>query len=108
MPQLGSYTAVVDEIKGRGTDDISLEELSTKLKQDDKNEHSEVCPELGLDLFAICCLQELPCSCLPAHHCGSPTLHRSRRSSANLAAAEAAVQRKLLSLLCVSWRNSLD
>lgn len=81
MPQSGSYTAVVDKIKGRGTDDFSLEELSTKLQQDDKNEHSEVHPELGFDLFAICCLQELPCSCLPAHHCGSPTLHHGRRSS---------------------------
>lgn len=108
MPQPGSHTAVVDKIKGSGTDDISLEELSTKLKQDDKNEHSEVCPKLGLDLFAICCLQELPCSCLPAHHCGSPTLHHGRRSSSIRLPAEAAVQRRLLSLLCVSWRNSLD
>lgn len=81
MPQSGSYTAAVDKIKGRGTDDISLEELSTELKQKDKIEHSEVRPELGLDLLAICCVQELPCSSLPAHHCGSPTLHHGRRSS---------------------------
>lgn len=87
MPQSGSYTAVVDKIKGRGTDDISLEELSTKLKQDDKNEHCEVCPELGLDLFAIWCLQELPCSCLPAHHCGSPTSAPWQEEFLNLAAS---------------------
>lgn len=111
MPQSGGYIAAVDKIKGRGTDDISLEELSTKLKQDDKTEHCEVCPEVGLDFFAICCLQELPCSCLPAQHCRSPTLHHGRRNSRIRWPAEAAVQRRLLSqsgIPCVSWGNSLD
>lgn len=32
MPQSGRYTAVLDKIKGRGTADISLEELKNQTK----------------------------------------------------------------------------
>lgn len=107
MPQSGSYTAVVDKIKGRGTDDISLEELSTKLKRDDKNEHSEVRPELGLDLFAICC---------PAGACQLTTAGAPHCTMAG-GVPESGCQQKQQSgegfcpcsaIPCVSWRHSLD
>lgn len=52
------------------------------------------------------------CRSCPAAACqlttvGAPHLHHGRRSSSIWLPAQAVVQKKLLSLLCVSWRNSL-